>query len=106
MNSWIIKEKLDLTSIRPVVDNLTNTLTELDLLKNQRSTQGPASQQWELIGCTEKSWLDLMQEMKEKIKVDMEQHLRENVKDRLKKGIRDMFDPKTNLDRIKKRTLE
>ena len=69
MNSWIIKEKLDLESILPVVDNLTDTLTELDLGKNTRSTQGPASQQWELIGCTENNWLDLMQEMKEKIKV-------------------------------------
>ena len=69
MNSWIIKEKLDLESILPVVDNLTDTLTELDLGKNTRSTQGPASQQWELIGCTENNWLDLMQVMKEKIKV-------------------------------------
>ena len=60
MNSWIIKEKLDLESILPVVDNLTDTLTELDLGKNTRSTQGPASQQWELIGCTENNWLDLI----------------------------------------------
>ena len=57
---WIIKSKILLADILPIVDSLTNTLDAIDLTKEPKSTQGAKSKQWQLISVKDKDWIDLV----------------------------------------------
>ena len=57
---WIIKSKILLDDILPIVDSLTNTLDAIDLTKEPKSTQGAKSKQWQLISVKDKDWIDLV----------------------------------------------
>ena len=67
---WIIKSKIELDDILPIVDNLTNTLDAIDLTKEPKSTQGAKSKQWQLLSVKDKDWIDLVEALKIKVKVE------------------------------------
>ena len=80
---WIIKSTVKLDAILPIVDQLTNTLdkfkyqnhsgtggyfTNSSGIRLRRSTRGPGGQQWELHGCREQGFQDLVMALKQKVK--------------------------------------
>ena len=67
---WIIKSKILLDDILPIVDSLTNTLDAIDLTKEPKSTQGAKSKQWQLISVKDKDWIDLVEAVKIKVKAE------------------------------------
>ena len=71
---WIIKSTVKLDAILPIVDQLTNTLDKFKYQHHSetgyyftRSTRGPEGQQWELIGCREQGFQDLVMALKQKV---------------------------------------
>ena len=57
MSNWIIKSKIQLDEILPVIDQFTDQDNAIDLSTNLRSTKGKNSRQWQLFNKDSDEWL-------------------------------------------------
>jgi len=80
MSNWIIKSKIQLDEILPVIDQFTDQDNEIDLSTNLRSTKGKNSRQWQLFNKDSDEWVSLVQALKDKCKLEWKERFDEDIK--------------------------